>query len=71
MYIYKCIRCRTKIELRNRRSVPFRSPHNDYRHMVEGMAPQRCNSRFERVWTAPNLNGLETRRNDGRRKDTY
>ena len=44
MYVYKCTRCRTKIELHNRRAVPFRSPHT-----VEGMAPQRCNSQFERV----------------------
>ena len=70
MYVYECTRCRTKIELHNRRKVPFRSPHNDYRHMVEEMAPQRCNSQFKRVWTAPNLNGLETRRKNERRKDT-
>jgi len=62
MYIYQCTRCKTKIEFDHRRSVPFRSPHEDYRHMVEGMAPRRCNGRFARVWTKPNLNGLETRR---------
>ena len=49
MYIYECTRCRTKIELHNRRKVPFRSPHEDRRHMVEGMAPQRCNSQFKLV----------------------
>jgi len=61
MYIYKCTRCKHVFESESKRSVPFRSPHEDRRHMVEGMAPHRCNGRFQRVWTAPNLNGLETR----------
>ena len=61
MYIYKCMRCGYLLELEGKRSVPFRFPHEDRRK--EGVAPPRCNKYFQREWTAPNLNGLETRRN--------
>ena len=71
MYTYRCTRCRYKFDNEKRRSVPFRSPHEDRRHMVEGMAPQKCNGQFQRVWLPLNLNGLETRRKeDGRSEDT-
>ena len=63
MYIYQCTRCRYRYESEKRRSVPFFRGHDDRRHMVESMAPQRCNGQFKRVWTIPNLNGLETRHN--------
>jgi hypothetical protein len=66
MYIYECIRCNYLFESERKRSAPFRSPHEDRRHMVEQMAPQRCNSRFRRVWKAPSLK----RRKDGRHKGT-
>ena len=61
MYIYQCMRCGYKMELVWRRTVPFRSPHQDRRKDTEGVAPPRCNGLFQRIWTAPNLNGLETR----------
>ena len=61
MYIYQCMRCGYKMELVWRRTVPFRSPHEDRRKDTEGVAPPRCNGLFQRIWTAPNLNGLETR----------
>ncbi len=61
MFVYQCMRCGHKMEFASKRSVPFRSPHEDRRNVIEGMAPPRCNGRFQRVWTAPNLNGLETR----------
>ena len=47
------------MELVRRRSVPFRSPHEDRR---KGIVPYpHCNDMFQRAWTIPNLNGLETR----------
>ena len=61
MYIYKCMRCGYVLELEQKRSVPFRFPHEDRRKDTQGVAPPRCNTYFQRVWTAPNLNGLETR----------
>ncbi len=59
MYVYKCTRCRTKIELHNRRAVPFRSPHEDYRKDTEGVAPPRCNGLFQRVWTEQRIRDKE------------
>jgi len=61
MYMYRCMRCEYTYETNDRRSVPFRSPHEDLRKDTEGVAPPRCNGLFQRVFTAPNLNGLETR----------
>ncbi len=61
VYIYACMRCSYRIEVDHRRTVPFRRPHEDRREDTEGVAPPRCNGQFKRVWTAPNLNGLETR----------
>ena len=59
MYIYACMRCGYKLELVRKRSVPFRSPHEDRR---KGILPHpRCNDMFQRVWMILNLNGLETR----------
>ena len=59
MYVYDCIRCGYKLELASRRSPPFRSPHEDRR---KGIVPHPgCNGLFQRVWSIPNLNGLETR----------
>ncbi len=64
MFVYQCMRCGYKMELALKRTVPFRSPHEDKRKVIEGIAPPRCNDMFQRVWTIPNLNGLETRRRD-------
>ena len=64
------MRCGFKIELVRKRSVPFRSVHEDLRKDTEGVAPPRCNGLFQRIWTIPNLSGLETRRKDERREDT-
>ena len=61
MYVYECMRCAYRLELAKKRSVPFRSPHEDRRKDTEGVAPPRCNALFQRVFTAPYLNGLETR----------
>ena len=63
MYLYECMRCAYRLDLVRRRSVPFRSPHEDLRKDTEGVAPPRCNGMFQRVWLPPYLNGLETRRN--------
>ncbi len=59
MYIYECMRCAHRFEFENRRSVPFRSPHEDRRKDTGGVAPPRCNGQFRRVWTRPNLNGVK------------
>ena len=61
MYIYRCDRCGYEFETEKHRDVPFRSPHEDRRNVQEGMSPPRCNALFQRIWTPPNLSGLETR----------